>query len=83
MWNIIGVVILLFVYYKTRYAGTTTAVYLMWYGLGRVFIEGLRTDSLYLGSTGIRVSQLLSALLVVLGAVILAINIYRRRKNNG
>lgn len=83
MWNFIGVVILLFVYYKTRYTGTTTAVYLMWYGLGRVFIEGLRTDSLYIGSTGIRVSQLLSALLVVLGTIILAINIYRRRKNDG
>ena len=80
LWNLIGFIILLIVYYKTKKTGTTTAVYLIWYGAGRTLIEGLRTDSLYIGSTGIRVSQLLSALLVIVGIIILAINIYRRNK---
>ena len=66
---------------KTKKTGTTTAVYLIWYGIGRTFIEGLRMDSLYIGSTGIRVSQALSMVLVVVGIVVLAINICRRKKN--
>ena len=37
-----------------------------WYGLGRLFIEGLRTDSLYLGSTNIRLSQLVALICIVL-----------------
>ena len=39
-----------------------------WYGLGRAWIEGLRTDSLYLFSTGIRVSQLLAVIFFVVSA---------------
>ena len=45
-----------------------------WYALGRSWIEGLRTDSLYIGSTGIRVSQLLSIVLVVTAGTILFLN---------
>ena len=74
LWNLIGLGILLFVYLKTRRTGITTASYLVWYGLGRLWIEGLRTDSLYIGSTGIRVSQLISLILVVAGSVILLMN---------
>ena len=83
MWNLLGLIILLIVFYKTKKTGTTTATYLIWYGLGRTFIEGLRMDSLYIGGTGIRVSQALSAILVVVGIIFLAINIYRRKKDNG
>ena len=46
-------------------------LYFFWYGLGRAWIEGLRTDSLYLGSTGIRVSQLLSVVLLLLMGLLL------------
>ena len=49
-----------------KFKGQLFATYLMWYGLGRVIFEGLRTDSLMIGS--LRVSQLLSALLIVAGA---------------
>lgn len=88
LWNIIGLVILLFTYKKQEHTGTTAAAYLMWYGLGRTWIEGLRSDSLYIGSTGIRVSQLISIILVVVGVIILSINIYksikmRKGKSNG
>ncbi len=88
LWNMIGLVILLFTYKKQEHTGTTAAAYLIWYGLGRTWIEGLRSDSLYIGSTGIRVSQLISIILVVVGAVVLSINIYKsikmkKGKSNG
>ncbi|MBO5954778.1 MAG: prolipoprotein diacylglyceryl transferase [Clostridia bacterium] len=88
LWNLIGVAILIFTYYKTEHTGTTTAMYLVWYGLGRTWIEGLRSDSLYIGTSGIRVSQLLSMILVVVGLVVLSINIYKtikkkREQKNG
>ncbi len=50
---------------KHHFAGRTVTMYMMGYGIGRFFIEGLRTDSLYLGN--IRISQLVSIVLVVLG----------------
>lgn len=55
--------------------------YLIWYGLVRVVIEGLRTDSLMWGD--FRVSQVLSALLVISSAGVLLIRLYRERKGQG
>lgn len=49
----------------------TLSVYMIVYGIVRFFLEGLRTDSLYLGSTGIRTSQLLSMILVIGGLVLI------------
>lgn len=81
LWNLCGLVLLtLFTRSgKRRYDGQCILLYFLWYGLGRSWIEGLRTDSLYLGSTGIRVSQLLSIILVFTSATILILN---RRKNH-
>ena len=59
VWNIIGFLLLHKLSKKRRYDGQIALGYAAWYGLGRAFIEGLRTDSLYWGS--IRVSQLLAA----------------------
>ncbi len=57
---------------KRKYDGQMGLLYFFWYGLGRAWIEGLRTDSLYIGSTGIRVSQALSlALVLVCGGLLL------------
>jgi len=81
LWNLIGFVMLLFIYKKQQHTGTTAAAYLVWYGLGRTWIEGLRSDSLYIGSSGIRVSQLLSMVLVIVGIVILSINIVKSIKS--
>ena len=50
---------------KRKFDGQMFLLYLTWYGLGRAMIEGLRTDSLYLFGTGIRVSQLLAICCVV------------------
>lgn len=75
LWNLAGFIMLCsFVNRgKRRYDGQCLLMYFVWYGIGRFWIEGLRTDSLYIGSTDIRASQLLSALLVVFGASVLAI----------
>ena len=81
LWNLCGLVVLILFARsgKRRYDGQCILLYFLWYGLGRSWIEGLRTDSLYLGSTGIRVSQLLSVILVFVSATILILN---RRKNH-
>ena len=48
-------------------------LYAVWYGIGRALIEGLRTDSLYITGTGIRVSQLLAGVSAAAAAVVLAL----------
>ena len=63
-----------------RYDGQGLLLYFFWYGLGRAWIEGLRTDSLMLGSTGIRVSQLLSAVLCLGSLIILLVQSRRAHK---
>ena len=74
LWNLLGLLFLIWFVKKgrRRYDGQCILIYFFWYGLGRVWIEGLRTDSLYLGSTGIRVSQLLSLLLILAAGGMLA-----------
>ncbi|AVC42303.1 prolipoprotein diacylglyceryl transferase [Enterococcus gallinarum] len=78
VWNVIGFIVLIFLRKKTGLLkeGEVFLSYLIWYGFGRFFIEGMRTDSLYLFGD-IRVSQALSALLFF-GAIGLLI---WRRKN--
>lgn len=74
LWNILGVLLVYFFgkYIKKKYDGQQFLMIFGWYGLGRMFIEGLRTDSLYIGDTGIRTSQLLAGIIFVicLGAII-------------
>ena len=62
VWNAIGFVVLHFLSRRRKYDGQVALGYAAWYGLGRAFIEGLRTDSLYITGTNIRVSQLLAAI---------------------
>ena len=58
-------IILLIVSKRKKFSGQIMFLYFMLYGIARFFIEGLRMDSLYVGNTGIRVSQLLSIILFV------------------
>ena len=62
---------------KSKYSYETLSVYMIVYGVFRFLIEGLRTDSLYIGNTGIRTSQLLSLILVVFGLLLIAFMRYR------
>lgn len=71
LWCLLGFVLLHFYSKKLRtYDGEMFLLYCVWYGLGRFFIEGLRTDSLYLGDTGIRVSQLVAAVAFFAGLIL-------------
>ena len=83
VWNAIGFVLLHFLSKKRKYDGQIALGYCAWYGLGRAIIEGLRTDSLYIGNTGLRVSQLLAALsCVVAVAVLLAMSFKKHNPEN-
>ncbi len=67
LWNL-AVLILMLVYTKRKkFDGEIFLIYLVGYGLGRAWIEGLRTDQLQIGKSGIAVSQVLSAVLAVAG----------------
>lgn len=69
MWNLAGLLILILVIRKHRkFDGQMFLSYLTWYGVGRFWIEGLRTDSLCIPGTSLRVSQLL-ALISALAAI--------------
>lgn len=76
LWNLVGLLILhLFSKAgKRRYDGQLFAMYVVWYGFGRMLIEGLRTDSLYFFDTGLRVSQLLAGASCLAALVYLAVN---------
>lgn len=80
LWNFIGLIVLYILLRrgKRRYDGQFFCLYIFWYGLGRAWVEGLRTDSLYIGSTDIRVSQLLAALSAIVAAVILIVNLRKK-----
>lgn len=67
MWNLMAFIVLMVLLKKNKlkYRGSLMSVYLIIYGVGRAWIEGLRMDSLYIGS--IRVSQLLAILLIIFG----------------
>lgn len=80
MWNMVLFFVLLFIGRKARKDGTLLAVYFMGYGLGRFLIEGLRTDSLYLVGN-IRVSQMLSLVLIFVGMMLLTLLKRNKIKN--
>ncbi len=75
LWNALGLVILHnVVKYRRRYKGQIFLLYLFWYGLGRTFIEGLRSDSLWLIPGAVRVSQLLAFLTMAAALVLHLVN---------
>ena len=78
VWNAIGFVLLHFLSKKRKYDGQIALGYCAWYGLGRAIIEGLRTDSLYIGNTNLRVSQLLAALSCVVAVAVLLFMTFKR-----
>lgn len=75
LWNFVGFLLLHFWFRKheRKFDGELILLYVVWYGIGRALIEGLRTDSLYITGTGIRVSQLLAGVSAAAAAVVLAL----------
>lgn len=79
LWNLIGVaILLLWLFPRRSYDGQITLGYTAWYGLGRFFVEGLRTDSLMWGS--VRVSQALGGVLFIVAAGLMLFIFLRGRK---
>lgn len=84
VWNLIGFILLHFLSKKRKFDGQTFLQYLAWYGLGRVWIEGLRTDSLYITGTDLRVSQLLAGVSFVAAVgLLLYIRLFKNPDGSG
>lgn len=67
VWNLIILILMILRIKKKAFNGEIFLIYLIGYGIGRCWIEGLRTDQLQIGTTGIAVSQVLSAVLALAG----------------
>ena len=68
LWNLAGVIIFNYLIKRKKFDGQIFFLYIIWYGFGRMLIEGLRTDSLYF--LGFRISQIIGALSVIFGTVL-------------
>lgn len=71
LWNLALLIFCIIYSPKKKFDGEIMLIYLGGYGLGRFWIEGLRTDQLFLWNSGIAVSQLLSAVMVVFAAAMI------------
>lgn len=81
VWCILGFLILNYIVHKHRsFKGEIFVLYGIWYGLERMIVEGMRTDSLYIGTTTIRVSQLLSAVIVAVALVYFIVIMVKKKK---
>jgi phosphatidylglycerol:prolipoprotein diacylglycerol transferase len=79
LWNLLGLILITYFYKKKKFHGQMFLSYMTWYGFGRMLIEGLRADSLYVGS--IRISQLVGFVTFVVGAVLIIVNLRRVKRN--
>ncbi|MGN0551346.1 MAG: prolipoprotein diacylglyceryl transferase [Acutalibacteraceae bacterium] len=80
LWCLLGFVLLHFFSKKfQKYDGQIFLMYLVWYGVERTVVEGLRTDSLYTPFLNLRVSQLVSIVIAAVGLTLLIINLIRKK----
>lgn len=84
MWNLVGFALLFWMYAGKRksFDGFVLSVYCIFYGVGRFFIEGLRSDSLYLIPGVVRISQVVSVIIVLFGIVFILYHVYKARTLN-
>ncbi len=78
LWNIVGFVLINLLYKKKKFDGQIVLMYLAWYGFGRMLIEGLRTDSLYIGV--FRISQVVGFLCFTICTTALVVLLLRSRR---
>ncbi len=81
LWDFLGFIVLI-VIRRFRYIkiGQLTGTYLIWYSIGRFLIEGLRTDSLMLGS--LKAAQITSIIMIIIGIAIILIRQFESRFKN-
>lgn len=75
LWNLIGFILIHCLYKKKKFDGQVVLMYITWYGFGRMFIEGLRTDSLFVGN--FRISKVIGFLCFVIGSILLIVNLMK------
>ena len=82
LWCVLGFIVLLIVRRVFEYlrVGQLTGLYLIWYGIGRFFIESLRTDSLMLSN--FKVAQLVSILFILVGIILLLLYVKKSKFEN-
>ena len=78
IWNIVGFIIINALYKKKKFDGQVFFMYITWYGFGRMFIESLRMDSLYLGV--FRISQVVAFVCFVAGSITLIYKLSKARR---
>ncbi len=82
IWCLTGFFVLFIILKKFRkFSGQLFLTYGLWYGLERAVVEGMRTDSLYIGNTNLRVSQLISICLVAVCFTALTVLLIKYTKN--
>lgn len=83
VWNLGVLLFMLWYRKKKKFEGEMLWIYFLGYGLGRVWIEGLRTDQLLIPGTGLAVSQMLSAVMVLIAGSVLFVRHRGLRKKAG
>ena len=81
LWCLLGFVLLAWYSKRRKYDGQILLMYLSWYGAERFVVEGLRTDSLYIGNSDLRVSQVLSAVIFVTSVILQFVFFFRYRRD--
>ncbi len=81
LWNLGLFIIMFLMIRKKKFHGQVFFTYLLGYGAGRFWIEGIRTDQLKLWGTNIPVSQALAAILIVLGTGLYVYNMKKLKEN--
>ena len=84
LWNVLGFLLINAFYKRKKFDGQIALMYFVWYGFGRMFIEGLRSDSLYIlkgvvSDSGLRISQCVGLFCFVVGLSLLIAFSYRFR----
>lgn len=83
VWNLGVLLFMLWYRKKKKFEGEMLWIYFLGYGLGRVWIEGLRTDQLLIPGTGLAVSQMLSAVMVLIAGSVLFVRHRELRRKAG
>ncbi|MGI6167768.1 MAG: prolipoprotein diacylglyceryl transferase [Eubacteriales bacterium] len=78
LWNLLGFILINIFYKKKKFNGQIALSYFIWYGFGRMFIEGLRTDSLYVGV--FRISQVIGFVCFIVGSALMVGGLLKAKK---